>query len=214
MSDTYTLVIGTPRYSTWSLRPWLIMKSLGMTFDTVEITLRQPDTKPKILELSPSGKVPLLIHRNLSWGERKIWDSLAIAEYLAELFPDRALWPMDPGARAVARSISAEMHSSFQALRSQCPMDVLAHTPLSDIPDDLGADIARIETIWEQTRQTYGQAGPYLFGGFSIADAMFAPVVTRFHTYGLATKPSTAAYCETMLHTPSMEEWINIARSE
>lgn len=212
MNDTYALVIGTPRYSTWSLRPWLIMKSLGLTFDTVEVTLRQPDTKPKILELSPSGKVPLLIHRNPAWGERKIWDSLAIAEYLAEQFPDRALWPSDPGARAVARSISAEMHSGFQALRSQCPMDVLAHTPLGDdLPDDLKADIERVEAIWAQSRLNYGQSGPYLFGDFTIADAMFAPVVTRFNTYGLATKPDTTAYCETMGRNPWMVEWVKSA---
>ena len=214
MGASYTLVIGTPRYSTWSLRPWLILKSLGVDFETVRITLRQPDTKANIQEWSPSAKVPLLIHRDPRWGERKIWDSLAIAEYLAEQFPGRGLWPEDAGARALARSISAEMHSGFQALRSQCSMDVLAHTPMTDIPEDLAADIERIETIWEDTRARHGQSGPFLFGRFTIADAMFAPVTTRFDTYGLGTHPTSKTYCDTILGTPWMKEWIEIAKDE
>lgn len=213
MSASYTLVIGTPRYSSWSLRPWLLMKSLGLPFETVRITLRQPETKERILDWSPSGKVPLLIHSDPErWGERKIWDSLAIAEYLAEQFPDRGLWPEDAGARALARSISAEMHSGFQALRSQCPMDVLTHAPLGDIPADLKADIERVETIWEHVRRDHGQNGPYLFGRFTIADAMYAPVATRFDTYRLATRPTSSAYCEAIFRTAWMQEWIESAK--
>ena len=208
MDHPLTLVIGTRRYSTWSLRPWLALKAANAPFDVVEVALRQPDTKAKILEHSPSGKVPLLIH-----GSLKIWDSLAIAEYLADLFPQAGLWPSDLGARAAARSISAEMHSGFQALRSTCPMDLGLDSPMTDLSDDLLADIRRIEAVWSQCRAIYGVHGPFLFGGFTIADAMFAPVVTRFRTYHLPLNAAGQSYCDTIAGLPWMQEWTQAALS-
>ena len=206
MTDQLTLIIGTPRYSTWSLRPWLMLKKAGIAFATIEITLRQPDTKEQILKHSPSGKVPLLID-----GPLRIWDSLAIGEYLAEKFPQANLWPQGPEERAWARSVSAEMHSGFQALRSTCPMDVLLDSPLSELPDDLTTDIQRIETIWTACRNHHKEAGPFLFGDFSIADAMFAPVVTRFNTYHLPRNPVAQAYMDTILSLSQMQDWIKLA---
>ena len=201
-----TLVIGTRRYSTWSLRPWLLLKAAGADFTEIEVTLRQPDTKAQILRHSPSGKVPLLID-----GTRKIWDSLAIAEYLAELFPQAKLWPEEAGTRALARSISAEMHSGFQTLRNTCPMDLGLDSPLTDISDDLQTDIRRIDTIWSECRSQYGAAGPFLFGGFTVADAMFAPVVTRFNTYHLPRSSQSQVYMDTILNLDWMKHWTQSA---
>lgn len=206
MNDSLTLIIGTPRYSTWSLRPWLMLKMAGIAFQTTEITLRQPDTKEQILKYSPSGKVPLLID-----GPLRIWDSLAIGEYLAEKFPQAHLWPQTPEERAWARSVSAEMHSGFQALRSTCPMDIGLDSPLAELSDDLKTDIHRIETIWTACREHHEKAGPFLFGGFTIADAMFAPVVTRFQTYHLPRNTVAQAYMDTILNLSQMQDWINLA---
>ena len=201
-----TLVIGTRRYSTWSLRPWLMLKAAGADFSEIEVTLRQPDTKAQILRHSPSGKVPLLID-----GTRKIWDSLAIAEYLAELFAQAKLWPEEAGKRAWARSISAEMHSGFQTLRGTCPMDLGLDSPLTDISDDLQADIGRIDAIWSECRSQNGAAGPFLFGGFTVADAMFAPVVTRFNTYHLPRSSQSQDYMDTILNLDWMKHWTQAA---
>jgi glutathione S-transferase len=198
-----TLVIGTKRYSSWSLRPFLALSATGAPFREVVIPLRQPDTKEKILQWSPSGKVPLLDDDGL-----KVWDSLAICEYLAERFPESGLWPKDREARAVARAVSAEMHSGFQALRSTCPMDVAEDLPMADIPDDVKADVARIEALWSDCRTRYGQDGPYLFGSFTNADAMYAPVVTRIRTYRLPVGPVASAYCDAIMAHPAMVRWI------
>ncbi|MGE5504213.1 MAG: glutathione S-transferase family protein [Actinomycetota bacterium] len=200
MADQLTLVIGSRRYSSWSLRPWLLLKQAGAAFDQVEIALRQPDTKAEILKWSPSGKVPLLVA-----GPLKIWDSLAICEYVAEMFP--ALWPADPAARAVARAVAAEMHSGFQALRQACPMDVAAHTPMAEVPAEVAADVARINALWIDCRTRFGANGPFLFGDFSVADAMFAPVVTRYLTYDLPAEGAAAAYLRTIADLPAMKEW-------
>lgn len=202
MSDTLTLVIGTRRYSSWSLRPWLALKVAGATFAEVEIALRQPDTKARILEWSPSGKVPLLAH-----GERRIWDSLAICEYVAELFPSAGLWPDEAEARAVARSVSAEMHAGFPRLRDVCSMDLCVRTPLADIPADVAGEAARLGALWTDCRTRFGHGGPFLFGRFTIADAMFAPVATRFETYALPLEGAAAEYCAAVLALPALAEW-------
>jgi glutathione S-transferase len=183
-----------------------MLKAANLPFTEAEVELRQPDTKAKILEWSPSGKVPLLIH-----GSLRIWDSLAIGEYLAEQFPNAGLWPSDLGARALARSISAEMHSGFQTLRSTCPMDLGLDSPLKDISDDLLTDIKRIEAIWTECRTKYGPHGPYLFGSFTIADAMFAPVATRFKTYHLPCNKTSLDYVDTLISLPWMQDWTKAA---
>ncbi len=202
MPDPMTLIIGTKRYSSWSLRPWLAAKMAGIEFQEVQITLRQPETKAEILKYSPSGKIPCLIHDGLA-----IWDSLAICEYLAELAP--SLWPKDPKARAVARSVAAEMHSGFPNLRNTCSMDMCALTPLSPIPDDVATDVARITALWTDCRTRFGQGGPFLFGDFSIADAMYAPVVSRFTTFAVPVDPVAAAYCDAIWALPAMQDWKN-----
>ncbi len=201
-----TLVIGTKRFSSWSLRPWLALKTAGIGFGEIEVTLRQPDTKAEILKHSPSGKVPLLEDDGF-----KVWDSLAICDYLAERFPAAKLWPDDVQARAVARAVAAEMHSGFMPLRRDCPMDVLADTPMAEIPDEVTADMARIDTAWNDCRTRFGAGGPFLFGRFSIADAMFAPVVSRVRTYHLPVSAVSRAYCDAIMALPAMREWVERA---
>jgi len=195
-----TLVIGTKRYSSWSLRPWLALKVAGIPFQEVEIALRQPETKAEILKHSPSGKVPLLKDEGLA-----VWDSLAICEYLAERHP--ALWPAQPQARAVARSVAAEMHSGFMPLRRDCPMDVLADAPMAEIPDEVRTELIRLDSMWSDCRARFGVGGPFLFGAFSIADAMFAPVVWRFLTHAVELPAASQAWVESMLALPAMREW-------
>lgn len=196
-----TLVIGTKRFSSWSLRPWLALKVAGIAFDEVEIALRQPGTKAEILAHSPSGKVPLLDD-----GGFKVWDSLAICEYLAERAP--MLWPKDVRARAVARAAAAEMHSGFMPLRRDCPMDVLGDAPMAEIPDEVRADVARIDALWSDCRARFGAGGAFLFGDFSIADAMYAPVVTRLRTYHLPVGAVSQAYGDAIMALPAMREWV------
>lgn len=203
-----TLVIGTKRWSSWSLRPYLSLVATGVPFREVLIELRQPDTKEKILQWSPSGKIPMLDD-----GGVKIWDSLSICEYLAERFPEAKLWPESREARAHARSISAEMHSGFTALRSTCPMDVVENQVLAEIPDDVKADVARIDAIWTECRARFGQGGPFLFGAFTNADAMYAPVVTRIRAYNLPVGPAASAYCDAVMALPAMAKWIEGARA-
>lgn len=208
MSKTLTLVIGTKRYSSWSLRGWLAARMAGVAVDEIEVTLRQPDTKAEILRHSPSGKVPCLIDDGLA-----VWDSLAICEYLAEAFPEARLWPDDRRARAVARSVSAEMHSGFPTLRTLCPMDLcIPTTPLAETGPELLGEIERVKAIWNDCRARFGTVageggGPFLFGRFSAADVMFAPVVTRFTTYALPLDPVSAAYCDAVWALPAMREW-------
>ncbi|MGE5476119.1 MAG: glutathione S-transferase family protein [Bacteroidales bacterium] len=202
MPAPMTLVIGTKRYSSWSLRPWLAARMAGVEFDEVLVTLRQPDTKAEILKHSPSGKVPCLLT-----GTQAIWDSLAICEYLAELHP--TLWPEGREARAVARSVSAEMHAGFPNLRNTCSMDMCAVTPLAEVPAEVQAEIDRICALWNDCRARFGAkaGGPFLFGRFSVADAMYAPVVSRFTTFAIALDPVAQAYCDAIWSLPPMQEW-------
>jgi len=202
MNDAVTLIIGTKRFSSWSLRPWLAARMAGLTVSEIEIPLRQPDTKAMIAIHSPSGKVPCLVHDGLT-----VWDSLAICEYLAETFPQAGLWPTDRAARAIARAVSAEMHSGFVTLRNACSMDMCAATPMREISDDLASEIKRINAVWDECRSRFGAGGPFLFGRFSVADAMYAPVVSRFTTYDLPISDSGRAYCAAIWDLPAMRQW-------
>jgi glutathione S-transferase len=203
------LVIANRNYSSWSLRPWLALKQTDLPFSVSVIPLRQENTRAEILARSPSGKVPALID-----GDLTVWDSLAICEYIAELAPQAGLWPADPATRAVARSVASEMHSGFMALRSNMPMNLRAELPGWGRTPDVIADIARIEKIWTGLREKYAASGPFLFGGFTIADAMYAPVVTRFKTYGVALNDAAQAYADAVLETPAMQEWRKAALKE
>lgn len=205
------LVIGNKNFSSWSLRPWLLLKQAGLPFREIPVRLRQADTKAQILAHSPSGKVPALID-----GDLTVWDSLAICEYLAEKasLNHVDLWPADPKARAEARSVSAEMHSGFAALRQQMSMEVAASRPGEGQTPEVLADVARIAALWTSCRERFAAAGPFLFGDFSVADAMYAPVAFRFHTYGVELPPLAAAYRDTLLALPAMQEWAAGARAE
>jgi len=204
-----TLVIGNRNYSSWSLRPWLFMKQHGMAFEEVRIPLYQPDSRDKVLRYSPSGKVPVLIE-----GELRVWDSLAILEYLAETRPQTQGWPADSAARALARSVCAEMHSGFAALRENLSMNVRKVFAHRVWPPEVLRDIDRIQALWQDCRSRYGAGGPFLFGRFSIADAMYAPVAWRFIGYSAPLAPAARAWCETMLALPAMREWQALSKSE
>lgn len=207
----FTLVIGNRNYSSWSLRAWLALAATGAEYDEIVIPLRQADTRENILRHSPSGKVPVLRH-----GDTVIWDSLAIAEYLAEHIPDAGLWPSGIEARAAARAVSAEMHAGFVALRRNMPMNIRAGVAKAtpDLADDVQLDVNRIEAIWRDCRQRFGGGGEFLFGGFTIADAMYAPMASRFATYGIAIEDTAQAYVEAVLGHPMMVEWTEAARNE
>ena len=204
---SYRLIIGSKNFSSWSLRPWFLMKEAGLPFEEIEIRLRQPGTRAEILKHSPTGKVPALFDGDLS-----IWDSLAIAEFLAERHPDKKLWPESIEARATARAVSAEMHSGFAELRNSLPMDFLGRKPMASIPEGAANDIRRVVTIWNMARKKFGAGGPFLFGRLSVADAMFAPVASRFTTYALDLKNfgddgSAEAYRAMLMARQSMREW-------
>src|SRR5882724_3096117 len=205
------LVIGNKNYSSWSMRPWLALRANDIAFDEVFIPLYtdNPADKDRILSYSLAGKVPTLVD-----GDVTVWDSLAIIEYLAEKFPQKKLWPADPASRAHARSISAEMHSGFAALRNECGMNL--HRPVRAIAlsADACADINRIQQIWTECRERYGKFGPFLFGDFGGADAMFAPVVHRFRTYAIEVAPEVQAYMDTMMSLPALQEWTSASLAE
>ena len=210
----YTLVIGDKNLSSWSLRPWLALKHCGIPFAEERVRLRQPESRATILRHSPSGKVPALRCSNLV-----VFDSLAILEFLAERHPELGLWPRDAEARALARSISAEMHAGFAALRNEMSMDLLARLPTPPIGEALATDIRRIVAIWREARARYGEGGPFLFGTFSNADAMFAPVATRFRTYGVdlarfGDDGTAGAYAQSVLDLPAMAAWTEGAEAE
>ncbi|HEY5810066.1 MAG TPA: glutathione S-transferase family protein, partial [Povalibacter sp.] len=200
--------IGNKQLSSWSLRPWLLMRHLDLPFREIPLTLDVPEFKPAISQYTPSGRVPVLID-----GDIHIWDSLAIIEYVHEKSGARA-WPADAGQRAHARAISAEMHSGFAALRGTWPMQA-ASTNLSvaATPACL-ADIARIDELWQDCRNRYAHAGPWLFGSWCAADAMYAPVVLRFETYGASLSVASAAYARQTLTDPHLQEWIDAGRRE
>jgi glutathione S-transferase len=205
-----TLVIGNKNYSSWSMRPWLALKAANIAFDEVFIPLYTGEAdKNRLLAFTPAGKVPVLVD-----GDVTIWDSLAIIEYAAERFPEGRLWPQDRACRAHARSISAEMHSGFAALRNECGMNL--HRPVGaiDLSADARADIARIQQIWIDCRERYGQLGPFLFGSFCGADAMFAPVVHRFRTYAIEVEPEVRDYMEAMMSLPAFVEWTRAGLAE
>jgi glutathione S-transferase len=205
----FTLIVGNKNYSSWSLRGWLAARLAGIEFDEQLVQLSEPGSHSALLAHSPAGKVPVLKH-----GRRVVWDSLAIVEYLAEQRPAAGLWPAADDARALARSIAAEMHSGFQALRRHLPMNLRKSLPGKGSGPGVDADIARILGIWRDCRQRFGQGGPFLFGQASAADAMYAPVATRFRTYGVALDPVAADYLETILAWPAFREWQAAAREE
>ncbi len=204
------LVIGNKNYSSWSLRGWLALAQAGLEFEEIRIPLSRPESKEQILRYSPSGKVPCLIDDGLT-----IFDSLAICEYINEQYAAGRLWPRDPGTRARARAVAAEMHSGFAPLRTHMSMDIRARYPergaAAQQRDDVAADIARIKEVWTEC---LAAGGPLLFGEFSIADAFYAPVVTRFATYGVALPGPLAAYSDRVIALPSMQRWIAAARTE
>ncbi|MGH6750358.1 MAG: glutathione S-transferase family protein [Methyloceanibacter sp.] len=207
VATNYTLVIGDKNISSWSLRPWIALKACRIPFAEERVRLRQPDSKAEISRLSPSGKVPVLKTDN-----GIVWDSLAILEYLADHHSGCRLWPQDAEARAAARSISAEMHSGFAALRNDMSMDLLARLPSPPMTAALKADIRRVVAIWHDARSRFGKSGLFLFGTFTNADAMFAPVATRFRTYGVdlarfGDDGTAQAYEDALLAMPEMAEW-------
>ena len=201
------LVIGNKNYSSWSMRPWLAMRATHIAFEEIFIPLYTGQSdKNRILTFARSGKVPILID-----GETTVWDSLAIIEYLAERFPDARLWPENRAERAHARAISAEMHSGFLSLRSECGMNL--HRPVGAIK--LSEDArAGVQEIWTDCRARYGKRGPFLFGAFGAADAMFAPVVHRFRTYAIAVSLEVKTYMETMMALPAFGEWSEAGLAE
>lgn len=217
MPARYTLVVGTASWSSWSLRPYLALSQIGADFETVLIPLRVPGkSKPAILKHSPSGKVPLLKIRERG-KTVKVWDSLAICETLAERHPKAMLWPTDAATRAIARAYAAEMHSGFPNLRDQLSMQFSERLPLPELRENTQAEIARIIAAWAVALKTHskaGSGGPFLFGRFCIADAMYAPVVSRFVTYGVKTPPAVSAYMARVMALPGMIQWGRMAQKE
>ena len=204
-----TLIIGNKNYSSWSFRPWIAMKTAGIPFDEVLISLEAVDFKERALKASGTGKVPVLID-----GAVKVWESLAILEYLAEKFPDVKLWPDDPAARAHARTVASEMHAGFVPLRNHCPMNMWRPVIKRDLPDDVASNVKRIDALWTDCRARFGGGGPFLFGAFGAADAMYAPVVSRFHTYGIETGAASKAYMAAVMALPTWAEWRAAALQE
>jgi glutathione S-transferase len=199
---TLKLILGNKNYSSWSLRPWLAMRQAGLTFEEEVIPLYEPGSRERILRYSPTGKVPVLID-----GDMTIWESLAILDHLAERFPKIELWPSDPKARAHARAVSAEMHAGFGPLRRHCPMNMRRVGKRRELTAEVDADVRRIEAIWTECRARFGQGGPFLFGRFSAADAMYAPVVSRFASYAIGVGAACEAYMAAMMALPAWEEW-------
>ncbi|HEY3730639.1 MAG TPA: glutathione S-transferase family protein [Steroidobacteraceae bacterium] len=206
MSD-FTLVIGNKNYSSWSLRPWLLLRHLQLPFAELQIPLTQPDTRARLLEQSPAGRVPVLKH-----GALTIWESLAIMEYLCEI-ADAGL-PRDRTARAHARAVSAEMHAGFGALRAQWPFNARATGRRTPMTPELRAEIERVQALWADCRTRFGDSGPWLFGDYSLADAMFAPVVLRFRSYGATLSPQAQAYVATTLQDAPLLSWLAAATAE
>ena len=212
MSDVagrLTLVIGNRNYSSWSLRAWLFMAHAGVDFETLRLPLDTPEFQRRIGDYSPSRTVPVLLD-----GHRRVWDSLAICEYVAERFGGVDAWPSDEGARALARSISCEMHAGFAALRAELPMNCRARGRRVEAGAAATRDIARVVSIWEEARTAHGATGPWLFGHFSIADAMYAPVALRFATYGTPLTGAAADYAATVLADGAVSEWLEEAAVE
>lgn len=196
------LIIGNKNYSSWSLRPWIAMRHAGLDFEEEVIPLYEPGSRERILEYSPVGKVPVLID-----GDVAVWESLAILEHLAERFPKAVLWPADPKAKAYGRAISSEMHAGFGALRRHCPMNMRRRQRKLGLTPEVADDVRRIEVIWTESRTRFGQAGPFLLGAFSVADAMYAPVVSRFFSYDIGVGAVAEAYMAAMMALPAWQDW-------
>ena len=203
------LVIGNKNYSSWSMRPWFALKAAGIPFDETLVSLNAPDFKARLSKLSGTGKVPVLID-----GDVHVWESLAILEYVAEKFPDAHLWPADANARAHARAVANEMHAGFVPLRRHLPMNMWRPAMARDLPPDVAANVARIKEMWGDCRKRFGAGGPFLFGAFTAADAMYAPVVARFATYKIDTDEVSAAYMQAMMALPAWREWTEAALKE
>ncbi len=205
--DGLVLYIGNKNYSSWSFRPWIALTAAGIPFEEQLIPFDFEAGNPRFRDISPTGRVPVLHH-----GALRVWESLSIIEYAGELFPDAGIWPEDVGDRAMARSISMEMLSGFRALRSACPMNIRREKRAIDLPEGVTADVQRIENIWREMRRRSG--GPFLFGGFSAADAMYAPVVNRFDVYDLVSSEDTLEYMSAMQAHPAWVAWRDAALQE
>jgi len=205
----FILYIGNRNYSSWSLRAWLAIEQTGLPFREERVWFDEDGDRNRRLELSPTGRVPVLRH-----GDLVIWDSLAIAEYLAELAPQAGLWPADRAARARARSLCAEMHSGFSAVRQRMSMNIRRRVPWSDRGPEVEAEVRRLISIWTDTRREFGAGGPFLFGRRSLADAFYAPVVTRFRSYGVTLEGEAAAWAAAVMDLPAMRDWVAKAESE
>lgn len=208
-----TLVIANKTYSSWSMRPWLLMRAFEIAFDEIVVPLDAPGAKATILTHNPAGKVPVLRDDDVT-----VWDSLAIVEHLAERFPDKAIWPKDRAARALARSLSAEMHSGFAPLRRALPMNMKRNGKPAELDAEtareVGANVARLQEAWADARHRFGGDGRFLFGSFCAADAMFAPVVNRFEAYAVEVAPSTRAYMDAIKALPAWRDWETAAAGE
>ena len=203
------LHIANKLYSSWSLRPWMLMTALGIAFEETVIPMYFPDSRARMLDVSPTGKMPVLTHDGVT-----VWESLAIAEYLHERYPDKGVWPKDAKARAHARAAANEMHAGFQALRNACPMNLGKRFEPKDLGSDVADDVRRLEGLWSDCRRRFGAGGDFLFGAFSAADAMFAPVVTRLDTYQVRVAPETRRYMDAVLRHPAFLEWLSEALAE
>src|SRR5712671_7527527 len=203
------LTLGNKNYSSWSFGPWIALKVAAIPFAETVIPIYYPGSREKFLALSPAGKVPILQD-----GDVTVWESLAILEYVAEKFPDAGLWPRDAAARAHARTIASEMHAGFVPLRRQCPMNMWRPVKKLELSPETAANVARIDAMWSDCRARFGNGGPFLFGGFGAADAMYAPVVSRFHTYEVDLPAACRAYSDTVLALPALREWIAAAERE
>ncbi|RDV05488.1 glutathione S-transferase family protein [Undibacter mobilis] len=201
-----TLIIGNKNYSSWSLRPWIAMTAAGIAFDEELIPFESEDFRTIVPAVSGSGRVPVLVD-----GDIRVWESLAILEYLAEKFPDAGLWPKDAAARAHARVVANEMHAGFQALRNHLPVNFARRVMKRDLPEAVKDNVRRIESLWADCRARFGvkaeKVGPFLFGAFTNADAMYAPVVSRFHTYAVDVTPGTRVYMDAVMALPAYQAW-------
>jgi glutathione S-transferase len=203
------LVIGNKNYSSWSMRPWIALRVANIAFEETVIPLYEPESAGKILKFSPAGKVPILID-----GDVRVWESLAILEYLAEKFPAAGLWPKDAAARAHARAIASEMHAGFVALRRECTMNMWYPPKKRELSAEATGNVKRIDEIWSECRARAPAGGPFLFGAFSAADAMYAPVVSRFHTYVIDVSAESRAYMAAVMALPAWREWFGAALKE
>jgi glutathione S-transferase len=203
------LVIGNKNYSSWSLRPWIAMKAAGLAFDETVIPLYEPGSRERALTFSPTGKVPVLLD-----GDIHVWESLAILDYLADRHPALGLWPAEPAARGLARAVAAEMHAGFVPLRRHCPMNMRRPVKARALTPEVETDVARIDALWTDCRTRFGSGGPFLFGKFGAADAMYAPVVSRLHSYAIPVSATSRQYMEAVMALPAWTQWLAAAVDE